>query len=100
LSGAGRRGIGDRNPENRAAWARFSLTHGGRGCFCIGGMWLRWDKAGLSGWVAMIEWCRWEGVLGTEIPKTELRGLSFGCAMQNRGAGRWQGVVATPAAVT
>jgi hypothetical protein len=34
-------------------------------------------QVGLSVLVAAIERCRWEGVLGTKIPKTEPCGLSF-----------------------
>jgi hypothetical protein len=42
-------GLGNKNPENRAARTRFSLTNGSGDCFCVGGMLLRWVKAGLSG---------------------------------------------------
>ena len=54
------------NPENRAMWARFSLMHDGGGCFCIGGMLFGWDKVRLSGWMAAIERCGQERVLGTK----------------------------------
>jgi hypothetical protein len=69
--------LGDKNAKNQAMWTQFSLTNGDGSCFCIGGMWLRWEKVGLSGWVAAIERRGWEVVLGTKIPKTELCGLGF-----------------------
>jgi hypothetical protein len=48
-----------------------------QGSFLCRWMWLMWDKAGLSGWVATIDQHRREGALGTEIPKTESCRLGF-----------------------
>jgi hypothetical protein len=48
-------GFGDKSFENRAMWTRFALMNGGGGCICVVGMWLRWEKAGLSGRVATVE---------------------------------------------
>ena len=77
LSDVGERGYWGENPENRAMWAWFSLMHDGGGCFCIGGMLFGWDKVRLSGWMAAIEQCGQERVLGTKSRKLSWMGSVF-----------------------
>jgi hypothetical protein len=78
--------------KNQATQDQCWLTNGGKGLFLHSGNVVEVGKCkvvrvnghgavqvGLSVWVAaiVIERCRWEGVLGTKIPKTEPCGLGF-----------------------
>jgi hypothetical protein len=37
-------GLGAKNAINQAVWARFVLTYGSRGCFCVGGNLFCWEN--------------------------------------------------------